>query len=74
MGDAKSRQRKKGGRHENGRVNIEISPVLGSGSGERWTAKRDYSILFSSHVSDFITTTIPSKNNNCTENICIGSS
>ena len=33
MGDAKSRQRMKGVSHGDGRVNIEISPVLGSGSG-----------------------------------------
>jgi hypothetical protein len=33
MGDAKSRQRMKDGSHGNVRVNIEIAPVLGSGSG-----------------------------------------
>jgi hypothetical protein len=37
MGDAKSRQRVKDESHGKGRVNIEIAPVLGSGSKEQRT-------------------------------------
>jgi hypothetical protein len=52
MGDAKSRQRMKGGSHGNGRVSMEISPVLGSGSGgqqrDDWNGEC-YDILILSH-------------------------
>ena len=45
MGDAKNRQRMKDGSHGNGRVNIEISPVLGPGSGRQ--QRGGYYVLFS---------------------------
>ena len=61
MGEAKSRQRMKDGSHGKGRVNIEIAPVLGSGA----KSKEDdlNGELYFHHVSYFVTTTIPSKNN-----------
>lgn len=61
MGNAKSRQMMNDGRHGNGRVNIEIAPVLGSGAKSKeddWNAD-----FYFHHVSYFLTTAFPSKNN-----------
>jgi hypothetical protein len=71
MGDAKSRQRMRDGSHGNGRVNIEIAPVLGSGT----KSKEDdmNGDVYFHHVSYFLTTAILPKITFHTENLCIGS-
>lgn len=54
----------KGGSHGDGRVNIEISPVLGSGSGGQ--QRDDWSREWYSNFITFLTSItepIPSKNN-----------
>ena len=48
MGDAKSRQRSEDGSHGNGRVNIEMAPVLDSGlAGTVMKQERSNSIFIS---------------------------